>query len=240
MKKDRDFIQGIHSWGKVWGIVAAAAILAFPFVLMIIYQSLPDWQGLFGGLLAILPMFWIIGAIEIITYVPMIGSGASYLAFVTGNITSLKAPAALTALENANVKAGTEEGEIISTIAVAISSIVTTLIVAFGVLLLAISEPFQNFLQSEEIKPMFDQILPALFGGLAVVYISKSWKIAIGPLLLMLVLFIFVDFLDASKVGIMVPIGALVTIGISRILYKKGYIGKKNEVEGDVDGYNTN
>ena len=36
----------------------------------------------------------------------MLGTGGTYLAFVTGNLTSLKAPSALNAMENAEVKPG--------------------------------------------------------------------------------------------------------------------------------------
>lgn len=237
MDKEKSFINGVHIWGKVWGIITAIAIMSFPFALMIIYKTLPDWKGLLNGMLAVAPMFWIIGGIEVITYIPMIGAGASYLSFVTGNITNLKAPVALTALENAKVKAGTEEGEILSTIAVAVSSIVTTLIIAIGVLLIAINKPFSDFLQSEQVKPMFDNVLPALFGGLAVVYVSKNVKIAIAPMVLMLILFIFVPALNAKTVGVMVPVGAIFTIFVSRILYNKGIIGTKNKKE-KSDGSN--
>ena len=67
-------------------------------------------------------------------------------------------------------------------------------------------------------------ILPALFGGLAVAFVSKNIKIAIAPMILMLVLFIFVPALDQSTVGIMVPVGVLFTIAVGRILYKKGIL----------------
>ena len=67
-------------------------------------------------------------------------------------------------------------------------------------------------------------MLPALFGALGVALVSKNWKIAVAPVLLMLALFIFVPALNSSTVGIMVPVGVLFTIGVSRILYKKGII----------------
>ena len=62
------------------------------------------------GLLGVAPIFWTVGLIEVLTFVPMLGTAGSYLAFVTGNLTNLKVPAALTAMENAKVKPGTEEG----------------------------------------------------------------------------------------------------------------------------------
>ena len=77
---------------------------------------------------------------------------------------------------------------------------------------------------SSELKPAFAQILPALFGGLGVVFISKNWKISVAPVILMLILFIFIPALNAGTVGIMVPVSALFTIAVSRIMYKKGML----------------
>ena len=76
-------------------------------------------------------------------------------------------------------------------------------------------------LESPVLAPAFANILPALFGGLAVVYVSKDWKIALAPLIFMVVLFLCVPSLSSS-VGVLVPVGALLAIGVARILYKKG------------------
>jgi hypothetical protein len=124
-------------------------------------------------------------------------------------------------LENAKVDVKSEEGEIVSTIAIAVSSIVTTFIIALGVLLIV---PLQPILSNEALTPAFDQMLPALFGALGVALISKNWKLAIAPVTLMLILFVFVPALNAGMVGIMVPVGVVFTIGFSRILYKKGIV----------------
>ena len=67
-------------------------------------------------------------------------------------------------------------------------------------------------------------ILPALFGGLGVVFISKNAKLAIAPIVLMLILFIFVPALNAGTVGIMVPVGVLFTLIVARIMYKRGML----------------
>jgi hypothetical protein len=124
-------------------------------------------------------------------------------------------------MERANVKASSEEGEVISTISIAVSSIVTTLIILIGVICIV---PLSPLLESDILKPAFDMILPALFGGLAVVFISKNAKLSIAPIILMLVLFIFIPALNAGTVGIMVPVGVLFTIATARIMYKKGWL----------------
>ena len=159
--------------------------------------------------------------IETITYVPMLGAGGSYLSFVTGNISNLKLPCAINALEQNDVSANSEEGELISTIAIATSSIVTTIIIVIGVIAIV---PLTPILEAKILEPAFAQMLPALFGGLGVAFVSRNWKIAIAPVLLMLVLFIFVPALNAGTVGIMVPVSVVFTILVSRILYRKGVL----------------
>ena len=173
------------------------------------------------GLLATMPMYWAVGIIETVTFVPMLGAGGSYLSFVTGNISNLKLPCALNALEQNGVSANSEEGEVISTIAIATSSIVTTIIIVIGVICIA---PLTPILEHPALEPAFQQMLPALFGGLGVAFVSKNWKISIAPIALMLVLFIFVPALNEGTVGIMVPVSALFTIAIGRILYKRGVL----------------
>ncbi len=222
-KKTMTYMDTVHRDGTIWNIAMMILLLLFPIAVWIIYGEGPDWEALGLGLVATAPMYWAVGIVEVITFIPMLGAGGSYLSFVTGNISNLKLPCAINALENAGVDSKSEEGELISTIAIAVSSIVTTVIVALGVLLIVVT-PLDQVLQNPVLDPAFAQMLPALFGALGVALISKNWKIAIAPIILMLALFVFIPALNAGMVGIMVPVGVLFTIGFSRILYKKGVI----------------
>ena len=214
------YMQDTDRYGKIWVWTAVVLILMVPAAICIRYDAWPQLTAVLKGLLGVAPIYWTVGVIEVLTYSPMLGTGGTYLAFVTGNLTSLKAPSALNAMENAGVKASSEEGEVISTIAIATSSIVTTLIIALGVAVLAFIAPILN---SPVLKPAFDNILPSLFGGLAVVYVSKNVKLAIVPLIFMVVLFLAVPSL-ASSVGVLVPVGVLITLGSGRLMYKKGWL----------------
>lgn len=220
-KKKLSYMDSIHRDGLVWNLTVMCILIAFPIVVGIIFQAVPDWAAVGKGLIATAPMYWAVGIVETITFIPMLGAGGSYLSFVTGNISNLKLPCALNALESSGYKAQSEEGECISTISIAVSSIVTTIIIIVGVCLIV---PLRPILESDVLRPAFDQLLPALFGALGVVFVSKNWKIAIAPVALMLILFIFVPALDAGMVGIMVPVGVVFTIIMSRILYKKGWL----------------
>ena len=220
-KKNMSYMDSVHRDGRIWNITMMIILLMFPVAVGLIFNAVPDWKGVGLGLLATAPMYWAVGIVEVITFIPMLGAGGSYLSFVTGNISNLKLPCAINALENAGVSPKSEEGEIVSTIAIAVSSIVTTIIIAIGVILIV---PLEGTLSSPVLKPAFDQMLPALFGALGVALISKNWKIAVAPIILMLALFVFVPALDSSMVGIMVPVGVIFTIAFSRVLYKRGII----------------
>ena len=221
MKKPMSYIDSVHRDGTIWNLTVMVLLFLFPVSVAMIFGVTPDWGALVLGLIATAPMYWVVGVIETITYVPMLGAGGSYLSFVTGNISNLKMPCAINALEQNEVSASSEEGEVISTIAIATSSIVTTLSIIVGVILIV---PLTPVLSAPALQPAFEQILPALFGGLGVAFVSKNWKIAVAPIILMLALFVFIPALNSGTVGIMVPVSAVFTIVVARILYKKGVL----------------
>lgn len=216
----KTYMEKTYQYGKLWIWTALIVILLVPVLVCLHYDAWPEGSAVLKGLLGVAPIYWTVGCIEVITYTPMLGTGGTFLAFVTGNLTSIKAPSALNAMENAGVKIDSEEGEVISTIAIATSTIVTTLILVIGVSALSYLTPILN---SPILAPAFDNILPALFGGLGMVYISKNWKLSIAPLVCMIALFLAFPSL-ASSVGVLVPVGVLITLGVGRIMYKKGLL----------------
>ena len=221
MKKNLSYMDSVHRDGRIWNIGVMILLIMFPVAVALIFDAAPDWGALAIGLIATAPMYWAVGIVETITYVPMLGAGGSYLSFVTGNISNLKLPCAINALEQNGVSASSEEGEVISTIAIATSSIVTTIIIIIGVICIV---PLSPVLEAPILEPAFAQMLPALFGGLGIAFVSRNWKIAVAPVALMLVLFIFVPALNAGTVGIMVPVAAVFTIVVGRVMYKKGML----------------
>ena len=218
--RNMSYEDGTHYWGRMWMWGMGLVLLMFPTAACLYFNAWPEANGFLKGLLAIAPMFWVVGTIEVLTYVPMLGAGGSYLGFITGNLTNLKVPCTITALNKVGAKPGTPEGEVVGTISVAVSSIVTTLVIFIGVLLIV---PLTPVLDSPVLKPAFDQILPALFGGLGVALIGQNLKVAIAPVVSMLVLFLCVPSL-APNGAIFVPVAAIIAIAAARLMYKKGWL----------------
>ena len=150
-----DYMKKTDFYGKIWVWTAVVVVLLVPIAICLYYDAWPQGTAVLKGLLGVAPIYWTVGVIEVITYTPMLGTAGTYLAFVTGNLTSLKAPSALNAMESAEVKPGTEEGEVISTIAIATCAIVTTLVLLLflefinsSCFLLISSKSFSSFTMS--------------------------------------------------------------------------------------------
>ncbi len=216
----RSYQDQMHFEGRMWMVGALLLFISVPLILSVGTGVWPSFNHFITGFLATAIIFWPVTTIEVFTFSPMLGVGSTYLAFVTGNLTSLKVPAALNAQDALGVEKGTDEGDVISTIAVASSSVITTFIILVGALLII---PLTPLLESETLKPAFDNIIPALFGALGIVYISKRVKIAILPLVVMMIFFPLVPG-SGGLVGIMVPVGVVISLIVARILYKKGMI----------------
>lgn len=207
--------ETIHRNGRAWMAVAIAIILGVPLAISLYLDVWPPLGRLAAALLPTIMVFWPIAIVEVITFTPMLGSGGTYLGFVTGNLSNLKVPAAIAAMQSAGVEPSTKEGEIVSTLAIGASSLVTNAVLLAGVLLMSYLLPV---LESPALKPAFANLLPALFGALGVVFISRNWKLSIAPLALMIGLFVA---MPTAPVGILIPAGAIVSIGVARLLYTR-------------------
>ena len=219
---NKDYNNNTHFYGRIWMVIALILILSVPLVVCIAFNAWPPIDKVLLGLLGVAPIYWTVNTIEVLTFAPMLGPSGTYLGFVTGNLTSLKVPCSINAMNICNVSADTEEGDVISTIAIATSTIVNTVILTLGMLLLI---PLTPILESPTLAPMFDNVLPALFGALGIAFLAKDFKIAVVPLTFMLLLFILVPSLS-SAVSIFVPVSAAIAIIWARWLFKKGFIGK--------------
>lgn len=217
-KSYRIYEKKTHKVGKIWSAIALLLMLSVPTAICIYFNVMPPWNTFWQGLLGVVMIYLPVGLIEFVTYAPMVGSGSSYLMFVTGNLTNLKIPCAVNAMSVAEVKSGTQEGDIISTISIAVSAIVTDLIIIIGVIGISYLRPV---LEAPVMQPAFDNVLPALFGALGIVWLRKYYKIAVIPAIFMLLIFIVAP---ARIVGILVPVGAVIAIVCARYLYKRGKI----------------
>lgn len=213
-----EFNNGLHKIGRITSIAVIILLAAVPLIFGAINDATPDAAGVLSGFAKVGIIYIPVAVVEFLVYSPMLGVGGSYLSFITGNVTNMKIPCVMNARDIADTKPGTPEHEIVSTISVATSAIVTTLVIVVGVVLLV---PLQPVLQSEILLPAFDNVVPALFGALGLKYFAKSPKIAVIPLVLMSALCIFVPAAINQTSILLLPSGGLALL-IGFLLFKKG------------------
>lgn len=206
-----------HTLGRLSSIIALVMLVGAPFLIGAYLGAMPDIGAAAKAFLSVGLVWTVSSVVEFLVYTPMLGAGGGYLAFITGNLINMKIPCAVNARDIVGAKTGTPENEIISTLSIAASSLVTIVVLAVGVLLLV---PLQPLLQSEALQPAFDNVVPALFGAMAYKYYRGNLKIAAAPLALMCVLFIFVPSLISSTSLMILPAGGL-AIAIAYMLFKK-------------------
>ena len=205
-----------HIIGRVVSVITLVLLVGAPFVLGVILGAMPDVGAVAKGFVSVGLVWMVSGVAEYLIYTPMLGAGGGYLAFITGNLINMKIPCAISARDMVGAKTGTAENEVISTLSIAASSLVTILVLALGVLLLV---PLQPILQSEVLQPAFANVVPALFGAMAYKYFRGSMKIAVTPLVVMSLLFILAPSLTGSTSFMIIPSGAM-AIAITWLLYR--------------------
>ena len=212
---NKTYMDKVHTWGRIWCIASLIFFLCIPLAISLHLNVWPK-ADILGKGLASIAFFFATGIIEVVAYSPMLGAGGTYLSFVSGNIMNLKMPCALNAMENAKVKANTEEGEVITTIAISASIIVTTLVIAVFVIIFALNPGFSTLMSSDTFAPAFQQVTYTIFGSLAATYFVKHWKISIFPIAAITVLLLFVD----PGIGVLIPVGVVLSMLGAHVMYK--------------------
>lgn len=203
----------LHWIGRLWMGFAMLYICTIPVWMALYWEVTPDWS-VFATSAVISPLILMAlsGIAEPVVYAPMVGINGMYLSFVTGNLSNLKIPCVVKAQEIVGTKPGTEESEIVATLAIAVSSLVTILIIGVMVLCLAFAN-LQELIESQPyLSPAFATVVYALFGSLGGKYIVKNPKLAVFPLIICVVLSVVLGFLGANPGSAYLFVGIAVTL----------------------------
>ena len=217
----KEYRAKMHFYGRIFTIIGIAVMFSVPILVWVITGVSPNVNQLVVGVLALSVLYLPGGFIELVTYGPILGTSGTYLAFITGNLINLKIPCVMNARELVGTEINTEENEIVSTLAVAFSSITTVLIMTLGVAMLI---PLRPILNSPVLAPAFNWVVSALFGALGYKYFKNHLKLVIAPLVFVIALSLISPSFVYGNIVIVILLSAIVTILVARVLWKKQLI----------------
>lgn len=235
VKVSMDYDLKSHIVGKIWMALAMLIFFAVPTTICLYFDVKPD-MSVMGTIAVIVPFLinFLSGVFEPIIYSPMLGINSAYLAFITGNLSNLKIPCVVKAQEICGTKLGTEENEVVSTLSVATSTLVTTVIIAVFVLILAVSNVETAIKNTPWITPAFTCVVYALFGSLGGKYVVKNIKLAALPLAIIVAFSLILGFALPKIVGsayLFVGIGICAVFAILQVVREKKKAKLKEEQE---------
>lgn len=226
VKVSMDYDLKSHIVGKIWMALAMLIFFAVPTTICLYFDVKPD-MSVMGTIAVIVPFLinFLSGVFEPIIYSPMLGINSAYLAFITGNLSNLKIPCVVKAQEICGTKLGSKENEVVSTLSVATSTLVTTVIIAVFVLILAVSNVETAIKNTPWITPAFTCVVYALFGSLGGKYVVKNIKLAVFPLVIIVAFSLILGF-AAPKLGVgsaylFVGIALCAIFGILQVVREK-------------------
>ena len=175
MKSAETYTKEMHKLGRIGASVMIVLLIAVPTIFGIAINAIPTFGEFIVGSGGLILLFLPLLVAEVFMYTPILGSGA-YITFITGNVMNIKIPIANNAQNLMNTEKGTQESDVITTLAISVSAMVTISLIAIGVLLLV---PLKPFMTSAAVSTASEYILPALFGALFVGLLATSGKVKV-------------------------------------------------------------
>lgn len=209
-----DYKQRIIRSGQIALIMCIIANFIPGIYLWVVHGIMPSLQDILQIWLLAAGAYAVSWIVQPIAYFGAIGTAGTYLSWVVGSVVDIRLPAALMAQKMADVDPNSEEGECISTMAIAVSVFVSvgmiTLFTIIGVQIIPYFPPF--------ITGSFDYILPALFGAVYINLAKKNMRMGIGTLAVAIVLLIAMSFtsVPGALVNLLVVILGMV---VARVVY---------------------
>ncbi len=209
-----DYKQRIIRSGQIALIMCIIANFIPALYLWIAHGIMPSFQDILQIWLLAAGAYAVSWIVQPIAYFGAIGTAGTYLSWVVGSVVDIRLPAALMAQKMADVDPNSEEGECISTMAIAVSVFVSVgMITLFTIIGVQIIPYFPAFITGS-----FDYILPALFGAVYINLAKKNMRMGIGTLAVAIVLLILMSFtsVPGALVNLLVVILGMV---VARVVY---------------------
>lgn len=210
METRESFNNWIHNFGRITTILLFVLMCAVPIVASLLYNIWPSFVTIWPPMLAMilyLAPWW---PAEYFAYMTTMGPGALYMSYSIGDVSNLRMPATIGTINILGIEPNSDLCHTMAIIACGGSVLVT---IASATIAMVASVPLTPILSSPALAPGFNNMLPALFGGLVAQTILKKKKdflLYLIPLAVCLFLRYFTSIPTSYYLLISVIIGAIV------------------------------
>lgn len=130
---ENDYVPYIIKWGRITNISGALLSFLPCLLILFVFNIKAPISAVIKASVNQLSASFAYYFVDPIAFFPILGLAGTYMAFLTGNISNLRLPCAANALKSAGVDPGTKEATIISTLGIASSIFVNTLVLTIGI-----------------------------------------------------------------------------------------------------------
>ena len=221
----QSYLNSTHCLGRVSGIIAVLLILMVPAVITFVYrnQITLDMPKTMSAIITLTAIYGVVSVVEVVSFCPFLGTGGTYLSFITGNIMNTKLPVAMNSLRVNKLDRDSEEAEVVTTLAIGASSLVTTFILFLGMLFLG--NLLVPIITGPELAPAFNNVTPALTGALAAPYFVKNKKLSIPTVIAGCVLYLVMGYsFMSSNYSYLMLAFIVISFLCYLLLYKVGFV----------------
>lgn len=221
----QSYLNSTHRLGRVSGIIAVLLILMVPAVITFVYrnQITLDMPKTMSAIITLTAIYGVVSVVEVVSFCPFLGTGGTYLSFITGNIMNTKLPVAMNSLRVNKLGRDSEEAEVVTTLAIGASSLVTTFILFLGMLFLG--NLLVPIITGPELAPAFNNVTPALTGALAAPYFVKNKKLSIPTVIAGCVLYLVMGYsFMSSNYSYLMLAFIVISFLCYLLLYKVGFV----------------
>lgn len=221
----QSYLNSTHRLERVSGIIAVLLILMVPAVITFVYrnQITLDMPKTMSAIITLTAIYGVVSVVEVVSFCPFLGTGGTYLSFITGNIMNMKLPVAMNSLRVNKLDRDSEEAEVVTTLAIGASSLVTTFILFLGMLFLG--NLLVPIITGPELAPAFNNVTPALTGALAAPYFVKNKKLSIPTVIAGCVLYLVMGYsFMSSNYSYLMLAFIVISFLCYLLLYKVGFV----------------
>lgn len=218
-----EFLPYIIKWGRITNLYAIAISFLPVAVVLFVFDFVPSLSAVAIALSATVGVVGVMWFSDPIAFYPILGIPGVYMAHLSGNTANLKVPVSAIAQEAAGVEVGSEQGGIITTIAIAVSSIECLIFLTFAVVL---GTSLLSKMPASVTFALQNYLLPSLHISLLVRLTANNVKlrtIASSIVVLFFILYkagIF-GFLPGRPTYIIIFAGVFGTMFLARILMER-------------------